>query len=66
MGRAYFDLDVRYQNRPIAEGGVVTVDLVPPATAGSAAQSYRAVRSGDRYRIDPLILEASSDWGDDS
>ena len=66
LGRAYFDLDVRYQNRPIAEGSVVTVDLVPPATAGSASQSYRAVRSGDRYRIDPLILEASSDWGDDS
>ena len=66
LGHAFFELDVRHEGRPVAADTGVVVEVVPPASAGSAARSYRAVPLGDRFLIDPLELEAAGDWGSDS
>lgn len=66
LGHAHLALDVRLRGDPLPADSTIEVEITPPASAGSAARSYRAVPLGDRFLIDPLELEASGDWGNDS
>ena len=63
--RTYFKLDIRRDGEPVADEITVEVKITPPDSAGSKIQRYTAVYKASYFIVDPILLRATQNWGDD-